>query len=193
MHEIAFSDPNTDPGGTELLRIESLYRVLEAIRKWFQIYLSFPPAHYVCFPLWISTQLAHGVVLLYRLSTFDHPGWDLSLVRDTCNLSVVINDVIINMTQVKSAAGLEYDDEPSRIKLFDISIRKLTRINAWWQSKDNSQRDDHPPAADRIFETAHSASMDAFDDAWLNDVLMTADFQFESSGFPANTAPDFGL
>lgn len=196
VHEIAFSDPGTDHRGLELLRIESLYSVLEATKKWFEIYFTFPPAHYVRFSIWVSTQLAHCIVLLYRLSTFDHPGWDQSLVRETCNLSAVINDVINNMTQVKSAAGLDYDDELSHMQQFEVNVRKLTCINAWWQSRDNSQRH-HPPATAPVAETAGSASMDASSDAWLNDLLMMEEFQFESYGFqtggPINNAPDFGL
>lgn len=196
VHEIAFSDPSIDHVGLELLRIESLYSVLEATRKWFEIYFTFPPAHYIRFPIWVSTQLAQCIVLLYRLSTFDHPGWDQSLVRETCNLSVVINDVINKMTQVKSAAGLEYDDELSHVKQFEVNVRKLTYINAWWQAKDINRRH-YPPATAPVVETARSASMDASSDAWLNDMLMMGDFQFEPYGFqtgaPINSAPDFGL
>jgi len=187
VHEIAFSDPGTDHKGLDLLRIESLYSVLEATKKWFEIYFIFPPAHYIRFSVWVSTQLAHCIVLLYRLSTFDHPGWDRSLVRETCNLSVVINDVINNMIQVKAAAGLEYDDDLSHVKRFEVSVRLLTRINAWWQSKDNIQG--HPPRVTTpVNETARGAWIDASSDAWLNDVLMMGDFEFES-----DSVPDFGL
>lgn len=178
MYEIAFSDAGSDHRETELLRVESLYRVLEATKKWFGLYFTFSPAQYVCFPMWVSTQLAYSIVLLYRLSTFDHPGWDQSLVRETCNLSTIINDVLHNMAQVKSAAGLEYDDESSHLKLFEVNVRKLTHIQTWWQSRDNSQRN-CPPATGPVPETARHASMDISSDAWLNDFLMMGVFQFE--------------
>ncbi len=115
VHEIAFLDPDTNHRELKLLRIESLYSVLEATKKWFEIYFTFSPVHYVRFSIWVSTQLARCIVLLYRLFTFDHPDWNQSLVRETCNLSTIINDVINNMTQVKSTTDLEYDDELSHM------------------------------------------------------------------------------
>lgn len=195
VHEIAFSDPTKDHKGIEPLRIGSLYTVLEATKNWFDIYLDFPPAHYVRFPLWISTQLAHAIVTLYRLSIFDHPGWDQTLTKETCNLSEVIDAVTHRMTQVKLAAGLVYDDEPSHTRIFEVNVRKLTFIKTWWHSKDNSQRHD-PSAAAPASETADKDAMDASGDAWLNDFLMMENFQFESfvcSTGGTSQPPEFGL
>lgn len=177
VHEIAFSDPTKDHKGIEPLRIGSLCTVLEATKNWFHVYLDFPPAHYVRFPLWMNTQLAHAIVMLYRLSIFDHPGWDKSLVKEICNLSEIIDAVTNRMTEVKLAAGLVYDDEPSHTRMFEVNVRKLNFIKTWWHSKDNTQSDD-PSAAVPASGTAQNDAMDSSGDAWLNDFLMMENFQF---------------
>lgn len=153
--------------------------MLEAIKKWFDIYFAFPPAHYVRFPLSISTQLAQCIVMLYRLSTYDYPGWDCSLVRQTYSLSEMMDKIVHRFAQVESAAGLDYNDDlPTHVKLFSNNLQKLTSILEWWQAKEsalNGAAGNGTPT-DRPVE---SAPIDPSEDAWLNDVLMMGDLQYE--------------
>ena len=129
------------------------------------------------FSLGVSTQIAQSLVILYRLSILDHPCWDRGLVRQTCDLTDVLNTFVERLTQVKSAAQLDYDDESPHMKLFEVNLRKLTSIKAWWQAKEASQAPSSPAAPSN--DTARGISVDPWGDAWLNDMLMMDGFQFE--------------
>ena len=188
VHEMAFSRSQQDTSSSELLRTESLCTILEATKKWFDIYFTFPPAYYVRFSMSVSTQLAQCIVMLYRLSTFDHPGWDRGHVRQTCNLSIVLDELVNNAEQVQSAAGLDYDDEWSHMKLFNAKFRKLTTLKEWWQAKESVQDPSVPAVAPAPPEAMRGVPVDPWGDTWLNDMLMMGDFQFEPYNYPYNSS-----
>lgn len=53
------------------------------------------------------TQIAHGVITLYRLSVFEAVHWDRGLAKETAELSATLGTLIEKMRQVKHAAGLD--------------------------------------------------------------------------------------
>lgn len=193
---MALSNPETNPQGTEPLQIESLYAALDAVRRWFDVYFTFPPAHYIRFSMAISTQLARSLVILYRLTTFDHPGWDRELVRQTCDFAEILNTVTNEMSQVKAAAGLGYDDSSYHVSLFEANIRKLNFIKSWWQAKgsaDNPASPTKPP--DSV--ASGSTAMTFPDEIWLNQMLTMEEFtsgpnELQAAGGATNMA-SFGL
>ncbi|KAL8830947.1 MAG: hypothetical protein Q9191_001155 [Dirinaria sp. TL-2023a] len=181
IHEMAFSKSTSHFQDMESLRIESLYSALEATKKWFDIYCTFPPAHHFRFTIAITTQLAHSIIILYRLETFDHPGWDRELVRQVCNLTDILSAVTERMGQVQSAAGLEYD--PSHTTIWELNVRKMSFIKTWWQAKEHAENP-RPPSAPPAIEAARAAPMAIPSETWLNDMFMLEDFQFENYDFP---------
>ena len=102
-------------------------------------------------------------------------------MRQICDLTDVLNMFVERLTQVKSAAQLDHDDDDSsHMKLFEVNLRKLTSIKAWWQSKETSQVLSSPAVP--FNDTVRGISLDPLGDAWLNDVLMMEGFQFEHTG-----------
>ncbi|KAL8832018.1 MAG: hypothetical protein Q9170_005051 [Blastenia crenularia] len=179
VHEIALSKlPSLPPTG-ELKRVDSLCTVLEAVRKWFKTYIALSLGKHVRVPLSISTQLAQSIVTLYRLSIFECPGWDRSLVRETCNLTCILDRVIDKFQRVQSEAGSGTDDGSLHFKLYSTSLRKLTSIKNWWQAKEDALQ--QPLDLESAQPQPAGASIPAFDagDAWLNEMLMLGDFQFD--------------
>lgn len=191
---MAFSKSTSDFQGVESLRIESLYTALEATKKWFDIYITFPPAHHVRFTIAITTQLAHAIIILYRLETFNHPGWDRELMRQVCNLTDVLDAVTDNMQKLQSAAGLDYDDDPSHTRIWELNVRKMTFIKGWWHAKESAQNPSLHSAAPAS-EAARTAPMALPSETWLNDMFMLEDFQLENYDFPIDSSsmPSFGL
>src|SRR5580700_7033839 len=106
VHEAALSRVPIVSTNPNFHRLESLYSCLQAAKSWFDIFLAFPPARYIGLSTLTFTQLAHCVVVICRLSTFDTPDWDRSLVRETVNLSAVLDQLGENLAQVKIVAGL---------------------------------------------------------------------------------------
>ena len=179
MYGLALSNSTIDLNDIESLRIEALYMALEATKKWFDVYFTFPPAHYIRFTIATTTKIAHSMLMLYRLTTFEHPGWDRDLVRQVCGFAEVLNMVTERMEQVPSAAGLDYSGDSSHMKQFDANARKMAVIRSWWQAKESAQI---PPPSSRPLgrsEATGTVPLSLSSETWLNDMLMTEDFQFE--------------
>lgn len=179
IHEIALSKASMVSNGLEFQRLESLYACLHATKSWFDLFLTFSPAVYINLPYAIFAQMAHCLIVLYRLSIFEHPGWDLRIVRDTLSFTLVIDKVITIMAQVKPAASLDPDSLAERIDTFSQNSRRLNAIKASWESR--TAMDSTAPdaaTATAMDENQGDISMDFLDDAWLKDVLGPWDLQF---------------
>ena len=155
-------------------RLDSLYGCLHAAKKWFDLFLSLPSALYVGFSLPIYTQMAHGVIILFRLLTFDDPLWDRGVARDTADLSQILEQLIQRFSQVRAAADLDHGSSEEK-DIYSGNARFLSTIKAWFDAKIAAEQND-PMALD---ETLGEINLDCFDDVWLKDILTQGDGQFE--------------
>lgn len=181
MHEVAFSKSPLSDNSQGFHRLECLYACLNATKSWFDLFLTVLPASYIEFSLSVFTQLAHCVIVLYRLSTFEHPDWDVVSARETANLLFYLEQVVKKMSSVKQAAGLD-TGKGDDIDIYSITCQKLGSIKTWWDAKLAVDRMRGPHGAslqsDTIVDSAVS-SQDAFmridlnlpDDVWLRELL----------------------
>ena len=119
-------------------------------------------------------QMAHCIIALFRLSTFDDPVWDRGLVRETADLSQILGQIIERHRQVKIAADLDHDAlEPKDI--FNKTAGTVESIKTWWDAKLAAE------SINRIAtdETLGETNMELFDDAWLKEILGQGDCQFD--------------
>ena len=115
----------------------------------------------------IFTQMAFGILALYRLSIFDDPVWDRGLVRDTADLSFILGQIIEKSSQVKAAANLD----PGTIEdkdMFSGNARTIKAIKTWWDAKVAAEVNDNNIG---LNETLGEMNMDFFDDVWLRDIF----------------------
>lgn len=80
-HEVAFLKTPPVVNSPGFQRLDCLYACLYATKSWFDLFLSLPPDSYIGFSISIFIQMAHCIIALFRLSTFDDPIWDRSLVQ----------------------------------------------------------------------------------------------------------------
>lgn len=124
----------------------------------------------------IFTQLAHCIITLYRLSTFELPGWDQGLARETVDLSVMVGKVITQLRQVKEAARLDVG-VLDNLDVYNVTAARLQIIKEWWDVK---------MAAEAVPVTLNDEGKEEMytellDDAWLKDILGMGmeDIQFD--------------
>ena len=174
IHEVALS--KGDPNDLDFRRLDCLYICLHAIKNWFDIFLALPAADYVGVSMVQFTQLAHCMIALFRLSTFDWPDWDRNLVRNYANLSMILDQLVAKFAQVKVTAGLDKGvlDEKD---IFFITSRTFNHIKTWWDSKLAAEAMGSDTTA--VDETMGEVPMDFLDDAWFQDVLGTGHYRFE--------------
>jgi hypothetical protein len=114
----------------ESLRItDTLYACFQATRSWFESYLSIPFADYCTLSLLHFGQLFHAIGALYKLSVFDVPEWDIATVRETLDLSSLLDQVVLRLEAAESlyAGSTVVQNSP-----WSFCISKLRYYKAWW-------------------------------------------------------------
>lgn len=131
IHEVALSSKAPDFDlGLDFFRIECLYACLQATKSWFEVYLTIPPGQYPRHPVTILTQLGHNMVALHRLATFVYIGWDLAMVRQTVDLSMICTQVVQKMSEVRAAAGLiSTGDDTDPYTEISVRIHSVVRTS----------------------------------------------------------------
>lgn len=109
INEIRLYETLSAPHDLDTYRIETLYGCLNAIRSWFDIFFTIPPADYVNFTFSVFSQLFRCLMALYKLSTIDNPTWDTNLVRKTADLLPILDQLVLNLRRVDRDAGLDED------------------------------------------------------------------------------------
>jgi hypothetical protein len=179
IHEATLSRVPIVSTNPNFHRLESLYSCLQAAKSWIDIFLAFPPARYIGLSMLTSTQLAHCVVVTYRLSTLDAPDWDRGLVRETVNLSAILDQLGKNLAQVKIIAGLDHSILEDN-DIFSGSSRKIRHIKAFWDAK--VAADSTVPDGTTADEPMGEPPAEFLDDSLLEDLLGYWDYQFETYG-----------
>ena len=176
IHEVALSktlDPNFE-------RLEALWAAVHAIKSWLEVFFQIPPANYVTVAFPTFSQLIHGIVALSRLSTYEHPSWNLKLARETCSLSAVLDEVVDRFARVKTEAKLDPGIE-SDADIFSTNARRMSAIKKWWDTKlaaeisDDNETQLHE---NEMSDPTLGPPIDFSDDGWLKDILALDDYQF---------------
>ena len=174
VHEIVLSTGPATLSAHDFKRTESLFACLRAIRSWSELILEVPAARYVAFSISIFTQIAHCIITLYRLLTFESADWDIGLAKETVDWSALLGSIIDRMKQVKTAAGLDAG-RPENLDVYHATAQRLHIIKEWWDAKMAAEVAHLPSSTDAREE----GYIDQVDDAWLKDILGMEDYQFE--------------
>jgi hypothetical protein len=166
IHEIPLSSTPPTSSAPNFEQAEAFFACARAAKNWFDIFLRTPPASWVGFSMTIFTQLAHCIITLHRLSTFEAAGWDQRLARDTIDYSTILGAVIKGMKQVKEAAGLDVGIEES-LDVYGLTSHRFQTIKEWWDAKIALEA--APPALND--ELKDEMYTDCVDDLWLKDIL----------------------
>jgi hypothetical protein len=155
-------------------RLEFLNACLQATKSWFDVFFSFPPATYIGFPATVLIQMAQSVIVLYRLSMFEDPDWDIRTVRETANLSLILEKIIQTSYRVKEAAeldvsGSELDD------IYTRCARRFTVMKTCYDLRISTEAN----APEDCIEESVPASQIFWEEAWLRDPE-SWDFNFDS-------------
>ncbi|RDW84203.1 Zn(II)2Cys6 transcription factor domain-containing protein [Aspergillus mulundensis] len=131
LHESALTSAPMSPSSTlNFQQLEHHYACLSAAKSWFALFLSIPPASYISFPFSIFAQMVHNLVVLYQLSTFDNPSWDVAAVRKTIDVLELLETVIKNMGLVAAAAGLEGEADSD---VFSVVAKMYKSVLVGWE------------------------------------------------------------
>ncbi|KAJ8071875.1 hypothetical protein OCU04_002183 [Sclerotinia nivalis] len=133
IHEVALSKETDMPDSQ---RLESLCICFQSVKSWFGLYFSLPCKDHISFIFPIYMHIAHCMVALYRLSVFEDPQWDVHLVRQQLDLSVVLGQIAKTWENVKGEARLDagttrVDD----VDLHTFNAKRIALLKKWWDAK----------------------------------------------------------
>lgn len=119
--------------------------------------------------------MSHCFITLFRLSTFDYPGWDKEAVRRDVDLLAITAELSANMTE--AAALLGYKNDGTQKDTCTRFAEKILGLRAGWEARmvdapDSNELDPLDPllAMDAKFLDAWS------DTSWLSGALMSGAF-----------------
>jgi hypothetical protein len=180
----------------QLQRLESLWTCLSSTKAWLTTFFSlesFPLASYPLISTAIFSQLAHCLVALFRLNTFESPDvpWDRQKVKQELDLKDILKLWIERWEQVPAATGLvtsmmsgEEDD------IWSFTREKILAISSWYElklaamstadaDKQTRQGLEENGGLNRSMESLQqqtdmdfsTVNLEAFDDTWIGDLL----------------------
>ena len=73
-------------------RLDALWRCVEPIRAYFELYLAIPPQDFLILPFQVFGQSVQASVTLLRLATLEYDGWDLAALREELCYSAIVGE-----------------------------------------------------------------------------------------------------
>lgn len=106
-------------------RLDSLWRSVNAIKSWFDIFfsLSSVTCRSLPFPFW--AQLARCLVTLIRLSVLEDPSWDRVAVRNTVDLRQVLDSMAQKLSCTEADFQVE-DDLFAQFPRMTVILQAMT-------------------------------------------------------------------
>jgi len=160
-------------------RLECLWRSVSAIKSWLDVFFTLSPSACVGFSFLFWAQLSRCLVILYRLSTYADPAWDLQAVRNTVDLLLVLDRMADKLELASSEAGERSNDD-----LFMQIPRMMRMFRAWAGAKMAPEETEEEPtwpyngtatsAGDNMVDQNQMMMMQSIDfgnDMWLEEIL----------------------
>ncbi|GAT30507.1 hypothetical protein RIB2604_03500630 [Aspergillus luchuensis] len=133
IYEIGFSsDPSIFPQQSNK-QFECLCACLQTIKSRTDTILALQPVEYVGLSCLMCANMARSFINLYRLTVCEYPVWDRKLVRETIDVSWVLETAAQRFTQVKEAAGLD-PEGTQELDFFMIMAAKMEAMKMSWDT-----------------------------------------------------------
>jgi hypothetical protein len=133
LYEVGFKLASTTGAiyhDLESLRLtDILCACFQATRSFFDAYFSIPIADTCTLSIVTFGQIFHAIGALYKLSVFDVPEWDISVVRETLNLSNLLGQIALQLDEAEDLYTQEVKPQNSPWK---FCAAKLRNCKMWW-------------------------------------------------------------
>jgi hypothetical protein len=132
----------------------------------------------ISFPFFV--QLAHSIVILHRLSTFEDSIWDRRLVRETVDVLVVLEQLVGNFRSLRPE-GVEGDgDLFGKLAMVFEWVRDLSKSKLDGDIERNGGIESMHGEMEVMTDGGMQEMLGIMDDAWLGDMLGSWSYDFMS-------------
>lgn len=170
IQEVSLSRAPIMSNMTGFQRLENLYSCLISAKAFLDMFRNTPPAQFAGMPFSTFSQFGNCLIALYKLSTLDDPAWDKTMVRETADVLLIIDQVVQTMGQITEFVAGPGQEDRTFLKGATLmrSLRQKWAENlapASGEGDTSLNRQDQENMLD-------SLQMGWPDDAWMNDVFI---------------------
>ncbi|KAL4738265.1 hypothetical protein BDV11DRAFT_190010 [Aspergillus similis] len=130
-------------------RFECVYACLQAAKSCLETFFTLLPVEYVGFSSLVYANMMRCFIGLYRLATCVHPEWDQALLRETLNVSWILEEASKRFAQVKGAAGLDPDSSEDHTS-FSMVASRLQSMKVSWDAMTSPMSSFTPASLDGL-------------------------------------------
>jgi hypothetical protein len=193
IHETSLNVPACHTSSTDLShtlqRVDDLWSCFTATKSWVETFFSresFPISSFPQISMTLYTQLAHCLIVLCRLSTFESPNvpWDCKRVRRELDLGYLLKLWCDSWDAVPEAAGLILDSDEVSVSPWLYTKEKLQPIVKWWAMKLAAEAEKEAGTGSSM-ESKHTGdaqlqadgldftpvATDFWDEMWMTDIF----------------------
>lgn len=183
MEALVSRPPAQDALGTgQLQRLRDLDSTLSSIEHWVEAFFALPIPNWLAITVSMFSQFTHCLVVLFKLTILDEPGWDLAEVQRRADVFNIIDRVCSIIQPLRSTLGLVDAPGPRR-SLFFKSDALFHAMRKFLQAEMAQKRSSAvPPSLEsengagysQGFETAAVPDeflMSLSDEPWVSDIL----------------------
>ena len=123
----------TNYGSYSIQQVDMLHSCLVACQLWFQIILTISSQNFVTLSMHDFGRMSHAISTLFKLSILEVPGWDQEHVRQTVDISVILEQLVRRLDSALEPT--ETHPTSNSNDAFNQGARRLERFKDWFSSK----------------------------------------------------------
>ena len=125
--------PVTSYGSYSIQQVDMLHSCLVACQSSFQIILTMSSQNFVTLSIHDFGRVGHAISTLFKLSVLEVPGWDQEHVRQTVDISVIIEQLVRRLDSALKPTETHPTSDAN--DAFSQGARRLERFKDWFSSK----------------------------------------------------------
>ncbi|KAL4936704.1 hypothetical protein BDV06DRAFT_233222 [Aspergillus oleicola] len=132
IHQIGFNAADGPFSIQANHRFTCMYACLQAVKSWVETFLSLAPGSYVGLSTLNHNEMMRCLMNICRLAICDHSEWDGTLLHETINVSLALEDTSKRFAQARGAAGMESGDPT--VDMHALIAQRTLSMKSFWDS-----------------------------------------------------------
>ncbi|KAK3332377.1 hypothetical protein B0T19DRAFT_415483 [Cercophora scortea] len=117
-------------GLSQFRRIQDLDAIMRSVESWLTVMESMPMLDWPGVNVDVFAQFTHSLVVLFKLTTIDEPGWDTAEVRRRADVFTILDRLCDIIERIPATLGTVEAEGTSRMGLFAKTPHVLRAIKA---------------------------------------------------------------
>lgn len=137
LYEIGFSRSPLLSSASDMgfQRLEILCQLITATKNWIGAFFTISPSLFYDLSIVTFTQVAHLLIIIHKLATFESPEWDLEQARNMISFPDTVRQFKHWFELVRSSVDVDESTALDGQHLFSRTAKKFDKLLAWYDAK----------------------------------------------------------